>query len=37
MNEGDSKRIGTLSSTRRLRLLANLCHHLSSQEQPGMK
>ena len=29
-------RIGTLSSTRRLRLLANLCRHLSSQEQPGM-
>ena len=30
-------RIGTLSSIRRLRLLANLCRHLSSQEQPGLK
>ncbi|MEO8427653.1 MAG: transcriptional regulator, partial [Verrucomicrobiota bacterium] len=30
-------RIGSLSSTRRLRLLANLCRHLGSQEQPGTK
>jgi mRNA interferase MazF len=30
-------RIGTLSPARRLRLLGNLCRHLSSQEQPGMK
>lgn len=30
-------KIGSLSSTRRLRLLANLCRHLGSQEQPGAK
>jgi mRNA interferase MazF len=30
-------KIGSLSSTRRLRLLANLCRHLGSQEQPGTK
>ena len=30
-------KIGSLSSTRRLRLLANLCRHLGSQEQPGVK
>ena len=29
--------IGSLSSTRHLRLLANLCRHLGSQEQLGMK
>jgi len=30
-------RIGTLSTTRRQRLLANLCRHLSPPEQPGAK
>jgi mRNA interferase MazF len=30
-------RIGSLSSARRRRLLANLCRHLSSQEQPAVK
>jgi mRNA interferase MazF len=30
-------RIGSLSSARRLRLLANLCRHLGSQEQSGVK
>jgi mRNA interferase MazF len=28
-------KIGMLSSTRRQRLLANLCRHLGSQEKPG--
>ncbi|MBI2949480.1 MAG: type II toxin-antitoxin system PemK/MazF family toxin [Verrucomicrobia bacterium] len=30
-------RIGTLSSTRRQRLLANLCRHLSPSPQPASK
>ena len=30
-------KIGSLSSKRRLRLLANLCRHLSSQEQSGAR
>ena len=30
-------RIGSLSSARRRRLLANLCRHLGLQEQPGKK
>jgi mRNA interferase MazF len=30
-------RIGTLSTTRRQRLLANLCRHLGLQDQPGAK
>jgi mRNA interferase MazF len=30
-------RIGSLSSTRRLRLLANLCRHLNAQEPTGSK
>ncbi|MBU6410022.1 MAG: type II toxin-antitoxin system PemK/MazF family toxin [Verrucomicrobia bacterium] len=30
-------KIGSLSSERRQRLLANLCRHLGSQDQPGSK
>jgi mRNA interferase MazF len=30
-------KIGSLSSERRQRLLANLCRHLGSQDQPGTK
>lgn len=30
-------KIGSISSERRLRLLANLCHHLSSPNSPGAK
>ena len=30
-------RIGSLSSTRRLRPLADLCRHLGSGEQPALK
>jgi mRNA interferase MazF len=30
-------KIGSLSSARCQRLLANLCRHLGSQEQPGVK
>lgn len=30
-------KIGSLSFTRRQRLLANLCRHLNPPEQPGMK
>jgi mRNA interferase MazF len=30
-------KIGSLSSARHQRLLANLCRHLGSQEQPGVK
>ena len=30
-------KIGLLSSERRQRLLANLCRHLGSQDQPGTK
>ncbi len=30
-------RIGSLSTERRRRLLANLCRHLASQDQPGAK
>jgi mRNA interferase MazF len=30
-------KIGSLSTDRRRRLLANLCHHLGAQNQPGAK
>jgi mRNA interferase MazF len=30
-------KIGSLPSTRRLRLLSNLCRHLTSQDQSGIK